>query len=311
MISEASLGIRAGFWRRLFALAIDSIIISVLFQAIAVLLFAATAGQSQIHGDLAYTKCVKLEKVPEGLAPPPSAGANVARECDVYFLWAQTARILQIGHVAKEEADGKTRAQTYMLDKEGHPVDSMPLDWLVVPALLAYLITMEARAGATLGSRALGIRVVDVARPAGRTVPLRRVVMRYLAMLIGLLPALIILFVYVGLYGSPDGRHMLFASLSGWEPLMSESGSRTIQWHPYLNNVPWALLADAPSSLGENEWLFDCAAILFNVWVIFLAVQIARKRDPLYDSMAGTAVLRELDGASQDDRDASRHARHA
>jgi hypothetical protein len=110
-------------------------------------------------------------------------------------------------------------------------------------------------------------------------------------MLIGLLPALVILFVFIAIYGSRDDLHTLLASLSGWEPFMSEGGSRTIQWHPYLNNVPWALLADAPSSLGKNEWLFDATTVLFNVWIIFLAVQIATKRDPLYDKMAGTAVL--------------------
>jgi hypothetical protein len=32
-------------------------------------------------------------------------------------------------------------------------------------------------------------------------------------------------------------------------------------------------------------------AVLFG-WIIFLSAQMARKRDPLYDRIAGTAVVR-------------------
>src|SRR5229473_8182056 len=93
--SDQTVGVRAGFWRRLLAFSIDSIIISVLFQVTVAVLFVATSGRIQIYGDVTHTKCSKLARVPDGLAPPPPpAGFDAARECNFYFFGAQTARIL-------------------------------------------------------------------------------------------------------------------------------------------------------------------------------------------------------------------------
>jgi hypothetical protein len=292
MTSNPSIGLRAGFWRRLFAISIDSIIVSVLFQVIAAALFAVTSGEIQTHGDVAYTTCVKLEKVPEGLAPPPPADVNVARRCDVYFLGLQTGRILQLGHVAKEGA--LARAQTYMLDREGRAIDAISLDWVAAPLLILYLILMETRAGATFGGRAMAIRVVDVMQPASPAVALHKIVLRYLAMLIGFLPLLVILIVDLGIYGSPDDLREFLASLSAWETFMSDGASWRIQWRPYLLDLPERLLGPTTSWPGDDEWPCAVAVILANLWMIFLAVQVALKRDPVYDRLAGTAVLREL-----------------
>ena len=93
MTSDQPVGVRAGFWRRSFALfLIDLIIISVPFQLIVAFLFVATSGNIQMGGGVRYTICSKLdEAMPDGLVPPPPARSNFARECNVYFFGAQLA----------------------------------------------------------------------------------------------------------------------------------------------------------------------------------------------------------------------------
>jgi uncharacterized RDD family membrane protein YckC len=251
MTSDQPVGVRAGFWRRSLALLIDGIIISLPFQVVVAILFAATSGRIQQVGGLTYTNCSIRQTVPDGLAPPP-AGSNFARECNVYFFGAQTARTLEVGRVTKEGVVTKTVSRHYMLDRHGRPIDGVSADWIVIMAFIAYLLATEARTGATLGDRAMRIRVVDAAVPAAPSVPLRKIVTRYLVASVGFLPMLAVALALAYQYG-----------------------------------------ADFEEIAASNifTWLGITAAAAFG-WVIFLTVQIIRKRDPLYDRIAGTAVLR-------------------
>jgi uncharacterized RDD family membrane protein YckC len=262
MTSDQPVGVRAGFWRRWLALWIDGIIISLPFQVVVAILFAATSGRIQQVGGLTYTNCSIRQTVPDGLAPPPPAGSNFARECNVYFFGAQTARTLEVGRVTKEGAVTETVSRHYMLDRHGRmldrhgrPIDDVSADWIVMMAFIAYLFAMEARTGASLGDRAMRIRVVDAAVPAAPSVPLRKIVTRYLAASVGFLPMLAVALAYLSL-----------AYLYG------------------------ADLEEIPAS-NIFTWLGITGAAAFG-WVIFLTVQIIRKRDPLYDRIAGTAVVR-------------------
>jgi len=106
------------------------------------------------------------------------------------------------------------------------------------------------------------IRVIDAAAPIVPSVPLRKIVLRYLAMLIGVLPALAILLIYFGPYG---------------------------------------LDLEEIAASSFFVWVF-IGAIVLNGWIIFLIVQIAKKRDPLYDRMAGTAVIRASHDHRHDNR---------
>ena len=115
---------------------------------------------------------------------------------------------------------------------------------------------METQTGATLGSRAMRIRVVDAAAPIEPSVPLRKIVSRYLVMLIGVLLSLAILY---GLNLAEVAASSLFF---------------------------WTLIG----------------VVVAIGWIIFLIIPIANKRDPLYDRMASTAVIR----ASHDDRQGDR-----
>jgi uncharacterized RDD family membrane protein YckC len=305
-ISDASVSMRAGFWRRAFAFSIDTLIVSVVLQLMVVFLFFATSGRVQILGDLSYTSCSVLKSVPNGLVPPPPAGVNYARECNVTFFGAPTAKILQVGQTkvatTAKDAAATTAAskadilKTYMLDRDGRPVDGILLDWFAGLVLIVYLVAMETRSGATLGSRAMGIRVIDAAAPAGSGVPLRKIALRYGAMLIGCLPIVAVLLVYFGLYAAPDALSTWLVQLGRQDALFDELKSNALQWQPFLSSylvdLPGMLLRDSAVALGNIEWLFDIAALALKGWIIFLIVQIVRRRDPVYDSIAGTSVVR-------------------
>ncbi len=293
LASDHTVGVRAGFWRRGLAMLIDGIIVSVPLQLMVAVLFVATSGRVQLYGDVAYTICAKLETVPERLAPPPPAGSNFARECNVYFLGAQTARILQVGR-AKEGADTTAVSQDYMLGRDGRPIDGMPVDWIAILALIVYLVVMETRAGATLGKRVMGMRVIDVAAPARPSVPLRKIALRYLVLLTPILAGLL---AFLGLQGSLDELPALVLRLSRGGSFIIEAESGGFEWHPifgaYLFELPGNALRDGARSLGESRWLLDLAALLLNGWPILLIVQIVTRRDPPYDEIAGTAVVHD------------------
>jgi uncharacterized RDD family membrane protein YckC len=232
---------------------IDGIIISLPFQVIAAVLFAATSGWIQQSSGITFTTCMESREIPAGLDPPPPTGSNFARECRVLFFGAETARSLQVGRVTREGTTTKAVWRGYMLDRDGHPINGVSVDWLVLIAFVAYLLTMETRTGATLGDRWMHIRVVDALAPGADGVPLRKIIMRYLAMLIGFAPVLAVALVYFARYG---------------------------------------LDIEAIAESSVFTWL-GLAGILTFGWLVVICVQIARKRDPLYDGIAETAVVRD------------------
>jgi uncharacterized RDD family membrane protein YckC len=243
---------RAGFWRRSLAFMIDVIIVSLPFQIIGAILFFATSGWVQQSGGVTYTSCAIIKMVPDRLVPPPPAGSNFARQCSVYFFGAETARRLQVGRVTKEGITTKTVSRGYMLDRDGQPINGVSINWMVMMVFIAYLLAMETRTSATLGNLAVRIRVIETAEPDYLGVPFRKVIIRYLVMLIGFVPLITVALVYGVRYG---------------EDLEAIADSNFFTW-------------------------LRIAGIAAVGWGIFLTVQVARKRDPLYDRIAGTAVVR-------------------
>jgi len=57
---------RAGFWRRLWSIIIDSIIVMLPFQMLAAVLFATTAGMIQMNSGF-FSNCVAGKTIPQGL----------------------------------------------------------------------------------------------------------------------------------------------------------------------------------------------------------------------------------------------------
>jgi len=52
------------------------------------------------------------------------------------------------------------------------------------------------------------------------------------------------------------------------------------------------VVADGAPSLDPIDWLVDAANLVLKGWIVLLIAQIAMKPDPLYDRLAGTAVVR-------------------
>jgi hypothetical protein len=243
---------RAGFWRRWLATVIDMIVVMFPFQVLAAMLFAITAGAVQMNSGF-FNFCEPATTVPQALAPPPPHDSNFATVCRVSFFGATTGATLTVGRSTREGNTTTTVSQGYMLDKDGNPTQGTSIDGIVWLAFLVYLVVMIWKTGRPLGARAVKIRVVNAVAPGTSGVPLRGAIIRYLAMAIGVAPA-IALFIY------------RFAAHGG--------------------------SADAMFAENFFQW-FKFAAGLWALWAVVLTVQVARKRDPVYDRLAGTAVVRD------------------
>jgi uncharacterized RDD family membrane protein YckC len=145
-----------------------------------------------------------------------------------------------------------------MLDAEGKPRTGLSLDYVALLLLLTYLIAMEHRFGATLGKMLVGIRTMDVDHPERAGIPWRKAIIRQLAMWAALIPMFAVYFAFY-IADQGDLEAMAQSSL-----------------------ILWILLA----------------GLLAVAWWIWILVSVLRKRDPIYDRLAGTAVTPQLLGPS-------------
>ena len=244
---------RGGFWRRWLATVIDCILVILPFQILAAVLFSLTAGMVQMDGGI-YSFCAPtpIEKIPQFLTPPPPHDSNFARVCRFSFFGAPNGATLTVGRTTREGSTTTTVTQGYMLDKDGAPINGTAIDGLVQLAILAYLIGMIWKTGRTLGARVAGLRVIDTTQPGTPGVPIHKAVIRYLAMAIGFVPVFAVL---IGRYAVADGS------------------------------------ADAMFTGSFFRW-FISAGVVAMLWGIVLTIQVAMKKDPIYDRLAGTAVVR-------------------
>ena len=221
------------------------------FGALAAILFAMTAGTVQMNSGF-FSSCVDGKTIPQGLNPPPPHDSNAMRVCRVSFFGATTGATLTVARVTQQGGTTTSVSQSYMLDKEGSPVRGTSIDWIYQLGFIAYLVAMIWKTGRTLGARAAGIRVIDVANPGASSVPLGRAIGRYLAMMIGAVPLFaLLIYQYAASGGSAD------AMFTG----------QFFQWFTY-------------------------AAVFGAVWAIVIIGQMGLKIDPVYDRLAGTAVVK-------------------
>lgn len=243
---------RAGVWRRLLALFLDFIIIGTPFQIAAAILFATTTGFVQMSGGgLVFKVCEPIHRVPAHLVPVPPKDPNFATECRFSFLGLQTGQSLTVGRSEKQGNTTKNVFRTYMVDLQGNPVEGFSLDGYFGLALMVYLLAMAARRGATLGDKALKIAIIDVSAPQRRGIPLLKAFARYCYMLIGAVPAIVLLAFFL-----------------------------------------WQSSTDIDAAAARMFEFLPIVLIAYAAWVFVLVVQIARKQDPVYDRLAGTAVIR-------------------
>ncbi|PLP60030.1 hypothetical protein CYK37_07595 [Mesorhizobium loti] len=183
--------LRAGFWRRLAALVIDTIVIFLPLQILVAILFAQTNGNVQ-GGFFVVTECQSVGSLPEGLQPPPPADANFANLCTSRFFGFPTAHVLSVGTTTQKGNTTTSRSINYPLDADGKPTNALDMSWVALLVLTLYLIAMEWRSGATVGKRLLKMKVINAGDTADVGIPLSKAVKRNLAIWVGAIPALLI-----------------------------------------------------------------------------------------------------------------------
>ncbi len=248
-MSDSFTARRAGFWRRFLAFLIDFVIVVVPMQIVVAILFTATSGHVQMTDGLTYRFCSPVQAIPDLTSPPP-AQSNAASLCDTYFLGARTARNLIVARVTREGHVTHSVWRSYMVDASGRPIKGLSLTNIPIAILALYMIAMESARGATLGDRALGLRVARSADSGRSRASFWRVTARYLALALGGAPAALTALYFTG----------------GSDP-------------------------DKIDSAGLFFWL-AASGVFALLWYGTALVQIVRKRDPIFDRIAGTAMLR-------------------
>lgn len=241
---------RAGFWRRFISFGLDLLVVAIPFQIIAAALFSLTAGSVQFTHGLTYTNCKNLNQIPQHLSPAPPENANVAIECRVFFLGAETARRLSVRRITKEGSQFVGVGREYTLDANGNPADVRSLEWIEIIVWLVYVVWAK-RKGKSFGDYVTKIAIVSLYPDFGSPASVGKLLGRYFLILIPIIFSWVALFLFT----------VLFARRSSHE-------IGAVFW-------TWNLAAYTP------------AVILYLIYLI----QIVRKRDPLYDSVAETAVV--------------------
>jgi uncharacterized RDD family membrane protein YckC len=248
---------RAGFWRRFAALLIDMAVVLIPLQIVLVIVFAQTNGAVQGSFGITSTACAPVDTLPEGIDPIPPADFNTFVECRTSLFGFDTQRVLTVSKVTQTENTSSSLFYSYDLGADGRPrSDVWDAGWVSMLLLLVYLVVMEFRTGATLGKRVLSIKVRDVANPLGVGVPFGKAAGRNLAMMIGAIP-LVMLQIITWLRVAGGGADPLETLLSSFNIAMTIIGGLVIL-----------------------------------AWLIWIVISVARKRDPIYDWLAGTTVVR-------------------
>jgi uncharacterized RDD family membrane protein YckC len=247
---------RSGFWRRAAAFLTDLAVVLLPLQVVVSVLFALTHGMIQGRFGISTTACTPLTELPPGLKTRIADPTRIV-DCRTSLFGFDTSRFL---HVDRSQTDGAVTTGVFeriRLDAEGQFMDPAGFDvsWIAGLVLLVYLVGMEASRGQTVGKRLLGIRTIVRSRGGTIGIGVLRALARRLAMMLGAiatLPALAMVF---------------------WSDGSIEGMSRLVHDRTY-----WA------ASTG--------GAVVVMAWFVWIAVSMARKRDPVYDRIVGTAVVR-------------------
>lgn len=249
MENSLAVGRRAGFWRRFAALLVDGLVVLVPLQILVAVLFTYTNGAVQGNFGFVVNVCGPVEPIPADLQPPPPDGANQATLCSTSLFGFETARTLTVSAVTTTGNTTKAYFRQYAVSADGNLRDSVfHADAIAFVVLLAYLILMEFRTGATFGKRAVGIKVVDVGSPGHVGIPLRKAVLCYVTMMLG---AVVLLGAFLIMY---------FA-------------------------------AETPEAVAVWLWPTTIGSVVLCAWLLWLVISVARKNDPIYDRLVGTAVI--------------------
>jgi hypothetical protein len=178
---------RGGFWRRALAVFIDLIVIGLVLQIFALVLFPVSNGRVQFaSGVIVRRDCHPRQELPDEISIPAEFGANFIAECEASILGAVTSRTLIVGRRTVEAGVTTFTQLGYMLDRQGKPIHGIPLDVLILPSLIALRWGLD-RGKASPGRRLSGIRLLkqsDLETPPTASMINRR----YAAVSLPLLP---------------------------------------------------------------------------------------------------------------------------
>lgn len=245
---------RAGFWRRAVAFIIDYIIVALPLQAVVMALFLLTGGAVQGSFGFYGTVCNDLADIPTALTPPPPAGYNSVVECRNTLAGFDLKKTLTVSKITVETGTRNWISQTYYLGADGKQRDVWPVDIFASVVFFVYLVLMDCRRGATFGKQVLSIRTASHLDAVAVGVPARSAFLRYVVMFAALVPGMLVTL--------------------GFELAASRGGSD-----------PFALLA-SPYFVVANI----VAGVIFLGWFGWIIVSVVRRRDPVYDRVAGTSV---------------------
>lgn len=254
---------RAGFWRRAGAAILDTLVVLLPLQLLVAVAFLVTNGAVQGGFGVALTTCAPVALTAEqtrALQPPAPANANAAVRCDTGFLGLTMARTLSVLHVESKQTPNGGQIQTtvgtgYSLNAAGEVVAATDMG-LPALGLLAFAIVAQwALRGRTLGGWLLRLRVAARRAPEAAGLGWGRAAARFLLAVLTQVGLALPGFAVV-LYLLNRGPEVLLASFWGW-----------------------------PAALLIGGMLAQIVVVL---WMI---LDIIRRRDPLYDRWAGTMVL--------------------
>jgi uncharacterized RDD family membrane protein YckC len=166
-------GSRDLFWRRLAAAAIDVLMLAVAASIAAVVLYGASDGKLRSTAFLKTTHCQPLRgisaRILHGVPIPPGARPVAAQLCVIDMAGFETSRYLTVALQAQDGEVVRSLAFSRPVDRKGEPMTPVILDWVYPFAFIVIMSLFESGLGATLGKRALGLKVT--AAEGGRLAP--------------------------------------------------------------------------------------------------------------------------------------------
>jgi uncharacterized RDD family membrane protein YckC len=175
-------GTRDLFWRRLGAAAVDILLLAAAASLAAVVLYSASDGKLRSTAFLKTTHCRPLAgisaKILHGVPIPRGARPVAAQLCVIDMAGLETSRYLTVTLQAQEGEVVRSLAFSRPVDRKGEPMTPVILDWAYPFAFILIMSLFESAFGATLGKRALGLKVV--AADGGGRLPLHRALLRNL-----------------------------------------------------------------------------------------------------------------------------------
>ncbi|MBS0244050.1 MAG: RDD family protein [Proteobacteria bacterium] len=162
----------AGAGRRIAALAIDLVLLTLLLELLAIPAFSISGGRVQAMIGLYLNTCRPLEYLKEWdeALPPLPAGTpddavkRTAHDCVTRVIGSPTSRYLRVDRSIEDPSSSAPSLFVVQpLDADGIAIDAFNLEWLFLPLLFVYRTAAEFFFRRGIGQRLMGLRVVEAA----------------------------------------------------------------------------------------------------------------------------------------------------